>query len=49
MDNLVDFFSALTERNTWIRFFYVALGTLLVYFALVRDTGRMNLWFGKAR
>jgi type IV secretory pathway VirB2 component (pilin) len=29
-----DFFGALTDKNTWVRVFFVVLGTLLLFGAL---------------
>lgn len=44
---MLTFLENVTSEEFWLRVFYVILGTLLVYFALMRDTGRLNLWYGR--
>lgn len=44
---MTSFLENVMSEQFWLRVFYIILGTLLVYFALVQDTGRINLDFGK--
>lgn len=41
------FLENVLSEEFWLRVFYIIFGTLLVYYALVRDTGRINLWYGR--